>query len=175
MVRQFSVDDFAVFLMDVRSRTALDDRRVALTAAFELWRQGGRGRKGRERMWRAVKGDSDLEARLHALLRPGPISKEERLYRRLEQDVKRRQTKHQTQEEQARREWSVRLRSNVDRLRSVDQTTVDQVFGELYSLGEEITRLVNSQSRWGSSRWDLLESEFGREVAEAARDGLMAV
>ncbi len=166
MVRQFSVDDFAVFLMDVRSRTALDDRRVALTAAFELWRQGGRGRKGRERMWRAVKGDSDLEARLHALLRPGPISKEERLYR---------QTKHQTQEEQARREWSVRLRSNVDRLRSVDQTTVDQVFGELYSLGEEITRLVNSQSRWGSSRWDLLESEFGREVAEAARDGLMAV
>ena len=62
MVRQFS----------------MDDRLVALTAAFELWRQGGRGQKGREYMWRAVKGDSDLEARLYALLHPGPRSEEGR-------------------------------------------------------------------------------------------------
>src|SRR5215510_13290334 len=170
MVRQFSMDDFAVFLTDVRNRTALDDRLVALTAAFELWRQGGRGQKGREYMWRAVKGDSDLEARLYALLHPGPRAEEGRQSRRLERDIKRRQE----QEAQARREWIACLRGHVDRLRSVDKETIAQVFGDLFYLGEEILRLANSRTRWGSNRWELLEAEYGREVAEAARDGLMA-
>jgi len=82
LVRQFSMDDFEVFLMDVRSRTALDDRLVALTAAFALWRQGGRGRKGRERMWHAVKGDSDLEARLHAFCTLAKITHRRRFHYR---------------------------------------------------------------------------------------------
>jgi hypothetical protein len=41
-------------------------------------------------------------------------------------------------------------------------------------LAQEITQLADSRSRYGSDRWELLEVEFGREVAETARDGLMA-
>ena len=61
-VLQISADDFDIFLTDVRNRTLMDDRLIALTAAFTLWRDGGQGRKGRERMWRAVKDKPDLEA-----------------------------------------------------------------------------------------------------------------
>src|SRR5262249_54780447 len=150
MVRQCSMDDFEVFLTDVHSRTTLDDRLVALTAAFELWRQGGQGRKGRECIWRAVKGDSELEARLHTLLHPGLRSEEERQSRRLERKIKR----QQEQEAQARREWIACLRGHVDRWRSVDKKTVNQVFGDLFYLGEEILRLADSRTRWGSNRWD---------------------
>lgn len=173
-VLQLSSDDFDVFLADVRNQTAVDDRLVALTAAFTLWRDGGRGRKGRERMWRAVKDAPDLEAKLHALLHPRPGSEEERQYHRLERNTKRRGAKQQAKEKQARREWIISLQGNVDRLRSVDQETIDHVFGDLYRLVQEITRIEDSSNRWGSNRRDLLEAECGREVAEAARDGLMA-
>jgi hypothetical protein len=169
-ILQISADDFDVFLADVRNRTAMDDRLVALTATFTLWRDGGRGWKGRKSMWRAVRGTPELEARLHALLHPGPRSEADRQARRLERDAKRRQV----QEEQVWRERIAGLRGNVDRMRSVDKETVNQVFGDLYSVSEESSRLAESRSRYGSNRWDLLEAEFGREIAEAARDGLMA-
>jgi hypothetical protein len=92
----------------------------------------------------------------------------------LERNIKRRQAMRQARQEQSRRKWIATLRANVDRLRSVDQKTVRQVFSHLYRLSEEIRRLANSRSRRGSNRWDLLEAEFGREIAEAARDGIMA-
>lgn len=174
LVRQFSMADFEVFLRDVRQRPEIDDRLVALTAAFALWRQGGRGRQGRERMWRAVRGESELEAKLHALLHPRPETEEERRYRRSERNFRRRQAERQARQAQARRKWVRRLRHNIDCIRAVDLATVDQVFGDLYSVGQEILRLTNSLTRWGSNRWELLAAECGREVAEAARDGLMA-
>src|SRR5262249_41017873 len=172
--RQFSTDDFEVFLRDVRQRPEIDDRLVALTAAFALWHQGGRGRKGRERMRRVVKGESELEAKLHALLHPRSEAEEERRHRRSERDFRRRQAERQAQQAQARRKWVMRLQRNIDRIRSVDLATVEQVFGELYSLGQEILRLAHSSTRWGSNRWELLEAECGREGAEAAPDGVMA-
>jgi hypothetical protein len=174
LVRQFSTDDIAVFLGDVQQRPEIDNRLVALTAAFALWRQGGRGRKGRERMWRVVKGKPELEAKLHALFHPRSEANEERLHRRSERDFRRRQAERQAQQAQARRKWVMRLQCNIDRIRAVDLATADQVFGDLYSLGQEILRRTHSLTRWGSHRWDLLEAEFGREVAEAARDGLIA-
>src|SRR5262249_41674783 len=73
-----------------------------------------------------------------------------------------------------RRKWVMRLQRNIDRIRSVDLATVEQVFGELYSLGQEILRLAHSSTRWGSNRWGLLEAECGREVAQAAPPGMMA-
>jgi hypothetical protein len=102
-VRQLSSGDFDVFLADVHRHTEMDDRLVALTAAFAIWRDGGRGRKGRERMWRAVKGEPDLEAKLHALLHPGPSSEDERRYRRSEQNFKRRHAKQKARKVQSRR------------------------------------------------------------------------
>src|SRR4030095_11253882 len=125
-------------------------------------------------MWSAVQGDPDLEARLHTLLHPEPVSEAERRPRYLRQGFRRRQAERQAQQEEARREEVARLRGNIDRIRSVNQETVQQVFGDIYRLVQEIARLTNSFTRWGSNRWDLLEAECGREVAEAAHDGLMA-
>jgi len=170
----FSADDFEMFLADVQGRTAIDDRLVALTAAFTLWRNGGQAEKDCERMWSAVQSDPDLEARLHTLLHPEPLSEAERRPRYSGQDFRRRQAEQQAQQEHDRRKQVTRLRGNIDRMRSVDQKTVQQIFGDLYSLSQEILRLTHFLTRWGSNRWDLLEAEFGHEVAEAARDGLMA-
>jgi hypothetical protein len=124
-------------------------------------------------MWRAVKGQSELEAKLQSLLHPGPTSQEERRYRSLERASKRRYARLKARQEHARQEWIAKLRGNIDRIRSVNEATVNQVFGDLFYLGQEIAEPSNSSSRWKWNRWDLLDAEFGREVAEAARDGLM--
>lgn len=170
---QFSSEDVEIFLADVRGRAAIDDRLVALTAAFALWHNRGQREQNYERMWSAVQGDPDLETRLHTLLHPEPLSETERRPLYLGQDFRQRQAERQAQHEKVRREHIARLQGHIDRIRSVNRETVQQVFGDLYSLGQEIARLTNSSTRWGSNRWDLLEAECGREVAEAARDGLM--
>jgi hypothetical protein len=141
---QFSTDDVEMFLADVRGRTSIDDRLVALTAAFALWRNRSQGEQDYERMWSAVQGDSDLEARLHTLLHPEPLSEAERRPLHSGQDFRQRQAERRAQHEEVRLEHIARLRGNSDRIRSVDQKTVQQVFGELYGLGQEILRLTHS-------------------------------
>lgn len=120
----FSTDDFEMCLADVQGRTAIDDRLVALTAAFALWRNGGQAEKDCERMWSAVQGEPDLEARLHALLHSEPLSEVEQCPRYSRQDFRRRQAERQAQQEEVRREQIARLRGNVDCIRSVNQETV---------------------------------------------------
>jgi len=173
-IRQFSMDDFNIFLTDIRDRESLDDRLVALTVAFSIWRKEGGGRKGRERMWKAVKGKPELHEKLHELLHPEPMSDETRKIQRQQRDFERRYALRDQQEKQSQQAWIRRLQSNPDHLRLVNKENVDQVFGDLYLLNQEILRLEDSSSRWGADRWELLEPEFGREMAEAARDGLRA-
>jgi hypothetical protein len=166
-------DDFDVFLEDVGSRDNADDRLVALTAVFSLWRHAGRPRKGRQRMWRAVQGKPEIEAKLHALLHPGPMSGEPRRWRRQQRDYERRDAKRRQQEEETRTHLAKRLTDRANGIRTLDKHSKDQYFPDLFWLARRIAELGESSSKWGCDRWDLLETDLGREVAEAARDGLM--
>ena len=87
------LDDFDMFLKAIFSRDSIDDRLVALTAAFAVWCDAGRPRKDRQRMCEAVKGELELETKLHALLNPGPMSDKLKRWRRQERDYKRRRAK----------------------------------------------------------------------------------
>ena len=67
----FSADDVDMFLADVRGRAAIDDRLVALTAAFTLWRNRGQEEQDYERMWSAVQGDPRLGGEVTYIAPPG--------------------------------------------------------------------------------------------------------
>jgi hypothetical protein len=165
--------DFNRFLGAVLDRDNLDDRLVALTAAFAIWRDAGRPRTERERMWRAVKGERELEARLNALLHPGPMTDELKRWRRQERDFKNRNAKRRQQEEEALSHLAKRLAGSANGIRTLDKKSKDQYFSDLFWLARRIAELEGSRSKWGSNRWDLLEADLGRAVAEAAREGLM--
>ena len=55
----------------------------------------------------------------------------------------------------------------------MDESSKDRYFADLFWLARRIAKLAQASSRWGSDRWDLLEIDLGREVAAAAREGLM--
>ncbi|MFQ5953988.1 MAG: hypothetical protein ACE5JZ_02880 [Kiloniellales bacterium] len=166
--------DFAPFLVDVRNRALLDDRLVALTAAFEIWRRSGQSRIGRQALNRAVRGQSELKAKLHELLHPPPPSDEAMRHRKWERKLQRRRRERERREADARQTFVEKLRQDPGRLRDVGEPRLNEIFPDLYALTRCIQELSNTDTRWGASDWPLLEPEFGREVAEAARDGLMA-
>ena len=166
-------EDLDAFLEDIGSRDNVDDRLVALTAAFSLWRAAGRPRQVRQRMWGAVKGEPELERKLHALLHPGPMSDEVGRWRRQERDYESRDAKRRQQEEQARTDLARRLTDRANGIRTLDEHSKDQYFPDIFCLARKIAELGKSSSKWGCDRWDLLEIDLSREVAEAARDGLM--
>jgi hypothetical protein len=166
-------DDFDMFLEYIGSRDNIDDRLVALTAAFAIWRNAGRPRKERDRMWYAVRGERELEGKFHALLHPGPMSDELKRWRRQEREYKVRVAKQRQKEEEARTDVARSLANRANGIRTLDKQSKDQYFSDLFWLARRIAQLEGSRSKWGSNRWDLLEADLGRDVAEAAREGLM--
>lgn len=167
-------DDFDYFLGQISKRQHLDNRLVALSAAFFLWESSGKGKVGRAKLTKAVRGISELEARLYQYLHPGPMTPEQKEHRRFMRNHESRQAQRLRNEEQQRKEWVIRLQANPERLRRVNKTTVDKLFGDLYGLGQEIKRFGKNELKLGSPKWKLLIADFGNEVAEAVRDGLMA-
>lgn len=169
---RFTTKEFDSFIGEIRSLATRDDRLVALTVAFSLYRDAGRPRKSRERMWRTVKGEPELEAKLRALLHPPPRPQEVKYHRRVTRDWERRQAIRREQEETLRREWRAHLEARTEQIRNVEAATQDRCFVDLFRLARRIGE-AGSRSRWGADRWEVLEEEFGQRVAEAARDGLI--
>lgn len=175
-ISKLKAEDFPSFLSDLEFRAALDDRLIALSTAFFLWKQDGSKQEGLDQLWKAVQGESALESRLHSLLHPPPDSEKESQLRRREQELTKRKNEEQAQKERQKQEWIVRLQRNPDCLRRIQKESIDTVFPDLFTIVRGLMRRVekeNHSMRWGTSRWDLLIPKFGREVAEAARDGLM--
>ena len=166
--------DFDAFLADVRNRALPDDRLVALTAAFDIRRGSGSDRQTRRALDRAVRGEPALEAKLHELLHPPPPSDEGRRFQRRFRDLGRRNRERERRSAEARQAFAERLRQDPGRLREIEAARLDEVFPDLYTLTLRIHELSGTNTRWGASDWQALVPEVGREVAEAARDGVMA-
>ena len=172
--QQLNDDDFEVFLQQINLKESMDDRLIALGTAFGIRRSGPDKRKRLYRLKKAVKDIPELEERLDELLHPGPMSDVARKFRRQERKWKRRQRARKQAEEEQRHRRIEALQRAPQRLRNITDRTVKAVFGDLYDLSQQVRYAVESRHRWGCAEWQQLIPEFGREVAEAARDGFKA-
>jgi len=167
-------DDFELFLSEISRRNNLDEQIIALDAAYYAWRDGGRERKGRDKLWRKVRGVLELEEKLYSLLHPGPMSAENVRWKQRERRLERQQARKEKKRRQERRAVISRLQEDVERLRHPADDATDAVWRDLYGLAESIRNKSGDHHLWGVSDWASLVPEFGQKVAEAARDGLMA-
>ena len=166
-------DDADYFVEQISQLPDMDDRLFALLAALQLWRNSGKSRKELNRLRRLVKGEPELGNALREFLSPPQKSDEMKRHDRSIRDLKKRQEKQLKKQEEQRITWIAGLQQNPTRLRHIDKSTVDKVFGDLYWLSKEISKHCDD-SKFGKGDWAVLITEFGQEVAEAARDGLMA-
>lgn len=166
-------EDFEYFVEQIMVFQEVKSRLIALSAALMIWRNSGKGRKELTRLRRMVNGSPELGNALREFLSPPQKSDEMKRHDRSMRDLKKRQDKQLKKQEEQRKIWIAGLQQNSAHLRHVSKSTVDKVFGDLYWLAHEITKHCDD-SKFGKGDWEVLIAEFGQEVAEAARDGLMA-
>lgn len=106
-VRDFwvtSTDDLERLFEDLIHKPLMDDRSIALTAVFAVYLDEGRPRQLRERMKRMVAGTPELEAKLHELLHPKPLSEEQKKWRRQDHNFKQRRKEREKRHKANRQE-----------------------------------------------------------------------
>jgi hypothetical protein len=167
---RFTEKDFGKLLEDITIKPDLDDRLVALSLAFQLYREMGRGRVRRQALKKAVKGAPMLEERLNIFLKPSPMSEEVKRIRRSITDSKKRQKQREKKEANNREKWREQLQMNKSILRDTSIASSGGIWNSTLYLLHEL------QEKQGSSddnmqNWEGLIPEFGQDVAEAFRDG----
>ena len=168
---KFTAEDFERILEDIGDKSSMDDRLVALSLAFQIYKDNGRGRIRRISLKKAVHGVPELEKALHLHLKPPRMSDDERRWRRKDAYFKLRQKQHKKKEADNRRKWSEWLQSNTDVLRDTSIAASGSVWDATNYLLNELRNNREGNHKWGEPNWEDLISEFGQDVAEAYRDG----
>lgn len=169
----FSENDFNLIVNDVRARNLLDDRLVALSVGFRLYAQNKRPRQWLSLLKNSVKGNGELEKSLYDLLHPPPLTQEARRMRnqakqRKRQDVEREKKRKKDHEESVK--W---LQENIDQLRG-DGVSKGSLSNAQYWLFLKMQQYNTNQSnRWTSGYWIHLIPDYGIEVAQAFRSGMV--
>jgi len=164
--------DFDRVIGYLKDRPLPDDKCVALSLAFALYRRSGSPRKQRDALHKAVSGNADLEGRLHTYLHPPPQTEQMRTLKRDERYWKRERERRSLREARNQESWRIYLAENVDKLRDAGLPKGSQISNAQYYLYQQL-RDDDGQHHWSSHNWKSLIAEFGSEVANAFRDGVV--
>lgn len=164
---RFVDKDFGAVCNCISKKALLDDRLVALSLAFALYRDYGRPLAWRKQLKALTADDPDLAERLHQMLHP-PASGRSK-WRAQEQGWKRQSAKRRLREAANKQKWKEHLLSNLDRLRNsfdADRPTNDQ-----YYLHQHLENESPGSNKWTTGSWESLVPEFGVDIAQAFREG----
>jgi hypothetical protein len=166
------VADADGFIAAMKERPLPDDKLVALAALVTVYGQAGRPPELLARIRHAVAGEAALEAALEEHLTPRPAMLEyER--KRAEREAKRQEEREK--EEEDRKEWIARLRANPGTVGDLSIAPEGKVWRNTVWLFEEMREKgKGSSGSWTVARWELLEEEFGPEVAGRFKDFCVA-
>lgn len=169
----FTENNFEEILADINKKSYMDDRLVALSLAFQLYKENGRGRARRLLLKKAVCGVPELEDTLKRYLKPLPMSDHERQLYQKQSYLKRKQKQQQKKKADNRREWREWLQAHTDILRDTSLASKGTVWRATVYLLQEYRDKQDRKGKWVVANWEELIPEFGRDVAEAYRDGCM--
>ncbi|RZB37205.1 MAG: hypothetical protein SRB2_01287, partial [Desulfobacteraceae bacterium Eth-SRB2] len=169
---EFKEKDFDSIVEDIRTKDLLDDRLIALSLAFRLYKEGNpKKRVLLNKLKKAVKGTQELEEALYKSIHPGPLSEEVKKHRRSGAALKRQRILGEKKRVENRQKWVEWLQSHTDVLRDTSIASEGSVWKATNYLLHELRHKIEDRNRWAASRWEKLIPEFGQEVAEALRDG----
>ena len=171
---RFGPSDFQMVLSDITLRSGIDDRLVALSLAFHLYREAKRPRKWREALKSAVAGSSVLRTALSSRLNPTPQTAEDKSLKKRMSAYRERNRVRDASRVSRESKWKEDLIANVELLR--DHKLIDPlaISNRQRYVFEKMQSLDQQSSDWTEGNWQVLKAEFGDEVALAFRDGIVA-
>lgn len=168
---RFSADDFERVVGWIGSRSEEGDKLVALSLAFAIFAENGRRNAWRSQLKTACSGNSELADRLKQLLNPPAEATE---HKRQEQKWKRQSTRRE-KKQAAQLEKDTRfVREHLELARNPDFPDLTDISRVQWFLHGKIQEKREDKGKWTGGRWTDLIPGFGKEVAEAYRDGARA-
>lgn len=162
----FSEADFAVACEWISSKESLDNRKVALSLAFSLYRGSESPAHMLEQMTRACAEQEELAMMLGFLLNPPPDDTE---WKAQQEKWALKSARHKMVREGRKRQWSEGLQKDVDLLRSPPEP--GQITNQQIYLLQRLQEVSHHSGNWSERNWEDLVPEFGESVASAFRDG----
>ena len=162
----FSEADFGVACEWVFSKESLDNRKVALSLAFNLYRGSESPAYMLEQMTKACSEQAELAIMLGFLLNPPPDDPE---WKAQQAKWALKSARHKMVREGRKRQWSAGLQKDVDLLRSPPEP--GQLTNQQLYLLQRLQDVSNHSGNWNERNWEDLVPEFGESVASAFRDG----
>ncbi|MBP1144484.1 hypothetical protein AB7M18_003912 [Pseudomonas viridiflava] len=163
----FDEKDLVWICGDIRNRELPDDKSVALTLAFSLYRDSGERSDVLEYIISACPRDDALEALLQNLINPPHNPPQEWAVQH--ERLRRKAARRALVKDGRKRQWRERLQAEKALIRA------PQVPGQFNKyqcyLLERLSRPSNGSSNWSERTWRDLTPEFGEDVASAFRDG----
>lgn len=163
----FGIDCFDTICEDIATRTLLDDKLVALTLAFAIYRENGRPTAWRARLKRLAKTEPTLNLTLNTLLHPSPTG--QKRWRRQQARWKIKSARDATALKEYKRKSKEYLDTHVEELRDSGKPGV--ITNAQCYLHERIRERAGNSEKSSEDNWRSLIPEFGEPTARAFRDG----
>ena len=167
---RFEVDDFDYIAKEISRRAFIDDKLVALSLAFDLYKAAGRPRPWRERLKKSVANNDELSARLSVNLKPPAQDAETRRRKQREARRKKRDEARRIQQEQRHADWKKWFDENLTDAQKKLRNTPGVLTNPVLHLYERIRDEQTSSGGWTGHNWKILIPEYGEDTARFYRD-----
>jgi hypothetical protein len=171
---RFEEGDFDYVAAEISRQTLLDDRLVALSLAFNLYRVANRPRAWRVALKKLVADNDALSERLGTYLNPLAQSRDSRRWKQQEAKWKRRNEAHRKKQEKYHADWKKYLNDNLDEVRAALRNKPGNVTNPVLYLFEQTRDKKSTTGRWTDYNWKTLIPEYGEEIARFYRDGTVS-
>lgn len=172
---RFGEEDFGFFAGEIAGKPQLDDKLVALSVAFRLYREADRPRQWRQKLKKQSLGSSALTERLGLYLKPPAQGQEASRWKRQEGQWKRRDKTRQRRQEKYHARWKEYLSDHLEEMRLTLRDRPGILTSALLYLFERTRNENHSSGRWTEYNWKGLIPEFGEPVARFYRDGAVTL
>lgn len=167
---KFSQADLDYAVTQVEQQLEQDNKLVALSLAFALYRGAGRPRAVREKLKRLVSANAELKERLAGYLKP-PARPEMASWKARERKWKRQSDAREAQRAANLTKSQDYLTTNLAKLIAEHEAAPGRLLNPLHYLFERTRESSKSSGRWTEYNWRTLIPTFGEGVAKFYRDG----
>ncbi|TBF24863.1 MULTISPECIES: hypothetical protein [Rhizobium] len=165
----FGESDFDYVSSEIANQNEQDNKLVALSLAFDLYRRFGRPRAWRERLKKLVAGNDELIARLSRLLRP-PAQPEPRRWKAQEGRWKKRSEAHKAKQAKYHAEWKAYLEKELETLLASQKAKPGEMLNATHYLFDCSRDDRHIGGKWNEYNWPKLIPKFGESIARFYRD-----
>jgi len=171
---KFEISDFNYVTEEIFRQTFLDNKLVALSLAFNLYKAANRPQSWRIHLKKLVAGNDELSECLRNYLRPPAQSVEWRRINQQQAKWQRQAEANRKKQENYHADWKKYFSDNLDKARAEVWDKPGKITNPLWYLFNQTQEKENSSGRWTDYNWKTLIPGYGEDVAHFYRDGVVS-